>query len=57
MVFGNVVPDAAEFTLDGDALVVVRSRLERVPRRAALGVGIVMVILRKLASWADMFSG
>jgi hypothetical protein len=42
---GDVVAYAAEFSLEADPLGVVGRRGSRVEGRAALGVGIVVVVL------------
>lgn len=41
---GDVVADTSELALDADPVAVVRGRLDRVERRAALGAGVLVVV-------------
>lgn len=44
LVDGDVVPDTAKLALEANPAAVVRGRLDRVERRAALRVGVMVVV-------------
>lgn len=50
LIQSDVVPDPAEFSLEANPAGVVRTRVDGIEGRTALGIRIVMVVLAHLAS-------